>query len=222
MGRLVSINVGVVRTVEHHGRIIQTGIWKEPVMGPIELQGTSVTGDQQADIKAHGGNDKAIYAYAIEDYEWWQAELHRPLGPGNFGENLTTSEVDVNDARVGERWRVGTALLEVSEPRIPCFKLGLRMADPRFPRQFGLAVRPGAYLRILEPGTVAAGSDIDVVHRPESSVTISDIAYIFNRHRADAHRLLAVESLSQAWIDWAEQILRLRAQDDLNPGPPPN
>jgi len=160
--RVLSVNVGGVRTVEVGDRTITTAIWKSPVKGRVALAGVNLSGDDQADRSVHGGGDKAVYAYAWEDSVWWQEELGRELVPGNFGENLTLEGVPVADAVVGERWRIGSALLEVSEPRFPCFKLGIRMGDPRFVKRFAAARRPGTYLRIVAGGDVGAGDRIEV------------------------------------------------------------
>ena len=170
--QVLSVNVGGVRTVDVGDRTITTAIWKSPVEGRVPVRGVNVSGDDQADRSVHGGEHKAVYAYAWEDTLWWQEELGRDLEPGNFGENLTLSGVDVAEAVVGERWRVGSALLEVSEPRFPCFKLGLRMGDPRFLKRFAAARRTGTYLRIVEEGDVGAGDPIEIVERPDHGVTI--------------------------------------------------
>jgi MOSC domain-containing protein YiiM len=155
--QVLFVNVGGVRTVDVGDGTVETAIWKSPVEGRVPLRGVNVSGDDQADRSVHGGEHKAVYAYAWEDTLWWQEELGRELEPGNFGENLTLSGVDVPEAVVGERWQVGSALLEVSEPRFPCFKLGLRMGDPRFVKRFAAARRTGTYLRIVEGGDVGAG-----------------------------------------------------------------
>jgi MOSC domain-containing protein YiiM len=160
--RLLSVNVGRPKAVDSGRRVVETAIWKAPVEGRVRVRGVNLDGDRQADLSVHGGPDKAVYAYAIEETRRWEEELGRELGPGAFGENLTTEGVDVSGALLGERWRVGTTLLEVVQPRLPCFKLGLRMGDPLFVRRFGLASRPGAYLRIVEEGELGAGDAIAV------------------------------------------------------------
>jgi MOSC domain-containing protein YiiM len=132
----------------------------------------NLEGDDQADRRAHGGPDKAVYAYAAEDIAWWERELGRRLGPASFGENLTTEGVDVSGAVIGERWRIGTAELEVCQPRQPCFKLGMKLGDPKLLRRFVLAERPGAYLRIIAEGELAAGDAVEVVARPAHGVTV--------------------------------------------------
>src|SRR3954470_3202101 len=160
--RVASVNVGRPRAVGTGRRTVTTAIWKTPVEGRVAARGINLAGDDQADRTVHGGPDKAIYAYASEETRLWESELHRDLGPAPFGENLTTAGVDVSGALVGERWRVGTALLEVVQPRLPCFKLGLRMGDPSFVRRFGRASRPGAYLRIVEEGELGAGDAVEI------------------------------------------------------------
>ena len=170
-GRVESVNVGVPRAVEVGGRTVMTAIWKHPVDGRVALRGVNLRGDDQADRTVHGGPDKAVYAYASEDTEWWESQLGAPLGPGAFGENLTVRGIPVSEAVIGERWVLGSAVLEVAQPRLPCFKLGLRMGDPRFLKRFAAAARPGAYLRILREGDVGAGDQIDVGPRPPHGVT---------------------------------------------------
>jgi len=137
----------------------------------VPLRGVNLEGDDQADRTVHGGPDKAVYAYGAEDTDWWEAELGRALGPGAFGENLTVRGLAVSEAVIGERWAVGSTLLEVAQPRFPCFKLGLRMGDPRFLKRFAAAGRPGAYLRVIREGDIGAGDTIEVVERPEHGVT---------------------------------------------------
>jgi len=166
-----TVNVGVPRPVEVDGQTVWTAIWKDPVEGRVPLRGVNLRGDDQADRSVHGGPDKAVYAYGAEDTEWWEAELGRPLGPGAFGENLTVRGLAVSEAVIGERWVVGSTLLEVAQPRLPCFKLGLRMGDPRFLKRFAVAGRPGAYLRVIREGDIGAGDPIDVVSRPDHGVT---------------------------------------------------
>jgi MOSC domain-containing protein YiiM len=160
--RLLSVNVGLPKAVDTGMRVVETAIWKQPVEGRVRVRGINLDGDRQADRSVHGGPDKAVYAYAIEETRLWEEELGRELGAGAFGENLTTEGVDVSGALLGERWRLGTTLLEVVQPRLPCFKLGLRMDDPLFVRRFARASRPGAYLRIIEEGELGAGDAITV------------------------------------------------------------
>jgi MOSC domain-containing protein YiiM len=203
MGRVVSVNVGTVRTLDFGGHIVTTAIWKEPVEGRLAVGSIQVAGDEQADRSVHGGADKAVYVYAVEDLEYWAAELDQPLTLGLVGENLTTRGVAVTGAVVGERWRIGSALFEVAQPRVPCFKLGIRLGDRQFPRRFAAAGRPGAYLRVIEVGEVGAGDAVEVVSRPDHTLTIGDVAQIYHQDRADAHRLTEVTQLPAEWRDWA-------------------
>ena len=172
--RIASVNVGRPREVDTGRRTVSTAIWKAPVEGRVRVQGVNVHGDDQADRSLHGGPDKAVYAYAAEETAQWQRELGRELGTAPFGENLTTEGIDVSGALIGERWRIGTTVLEVVQPRLPCFKLALRIGDPTFLRRFAQASRPGAYLRIVEPGELAAGDaiEVDAESLPEHGVTM--------------------------------------------------
>jgi len=172
---VLSVNVGAPRTTEWDGRLVTSGIWKEPVDGRVALAGVNLAGDDQADRRVHGGPDKAVYAYAVEDYGWWEEQLG-PLMPATFGENLTTRGIDLNGSSIGDLWRVGTAVLEVSQPRKPCFKLGMRMGDEGFPGRFEAARRPGCYLRIRQPGTVAAGDTIAIEPAAMPAITIGALA----------------------------------------------
>jgi MOSC domain-containing protein YiiM len=211
-GTILSVNVGAPRDFEHAGRAARSAIWKSPVPGRLRARGVNLEGDEQADRRAHGGPDKAVYAYAVEDLRWWERELGRSLVHGNFGENLTTEGIDVNGALIGERWEVGTAVLEVSEPRVPCWRLGVRMGDPRFPRRFTEALRPGAYLRIAGEGDLGAGDGIRVVERPDHGLTIRDVFRIFTRDREEVGRLATNPGLSDAWRSWARDFLETVAR----------
>jgi MOSC domain-containing protein YiiM len=152
-----------------------SAIGKAPVDGRVLVEGVNVAGDDQADRRVHGGPDKAVYSYASEDTAWWSAQLGRELGPGIFGENLTTAGVDVTGAVIGEIWRIGTVTLQVAQPRFPCAKLGLRFGDIGMVKRFGEANRPGAYLRILEEGELGAGDRVDINDRPSHGITIADV-----------------------------------------------
>ena len=135
-GKVLSVNVGLPREFEYNGRPARSAIWKSPVAGRVAARGVNLAGDDQADRRAHGGPDKAVYAYAVEDLGWWAQQIGRPLPYGELGENLTTEGIEVSGALVGERWAIGTTVLEVSEPRVPCWRLGVRMNDKLFPRRF--------------------------------------------------------------------------------------
>lgn len=208
VGKILSVNVGGVREFKYDARLAKSAIWKSPVQGRIAIRGVNLDGDDQADREAHGGFDKAVYAYAIEDTRWWEKVIGRALVYGQFGENLTTEGIEVNQALVGEHWQVGTAVLEVSEPRIPCWRLGVRMDDNMFPRRFTEAQRPGTYLRIVVEGHVGADDEIRVIERPHHSLTIRDVFRIYTRDRDEVERLLAVPQMSESWRGWAESLVR--------------
>jgi MOSC domain-containing protein YiiM len=201
--RLLSINVGRPRIVPRGTGTVETAIWKHPVAGPVAARGVNLDGDDQADRTVHGGPDKAIYAYAGEDTAWWEGELGRTLGPGAFGENLTVVGLDLSAMEVGQRWRVGSAALEVSQPRLPCFKLGLRFGDPRMLRRFARAGRTGTYLRIVEEGVLEAGDAIEVGPAPGHGVTVALIADAYLHDHGLAARMLEAPQLAADWRKWA-------------------
>lgn len=196
MGTLHSVNVGTPRVIgEHRGKPVRSAIGKSPVEGRLAVRGVNVDGDEQADPRYHGGPEKAVYAYALEDAQWWAAELARDVGPGMFGENLTTSGIDCTNAVIGERWRVGSALLEVCEPRTPCYKLGLHFGDRLMLKRFAAASRPGAYLRIIEEGELGAGDAIERLARPQHGVTIKLVFDALHHDRSLAEHALAAPQL---------------------------
>ena len=196
---IVAVNVGLIREVVWRGSIVRTGIWKEPVgTRAVALRGVNLDGDDQADRRVHGGVDKAVYAYAEEDYRYWADQEGVRTQPGLFGENLTVRGIELRNAVVGERWRIGSTLLEVAQPRLPCYKLGIRMDDARFPKRFLAAARQGAYLRIIEEGELRAGDIIGVVHRPDHGVTLDHmVEAVRDRRRAAA--LLRAPRLPDFW-----------------------
>jgi MOSC domain-containing protein YiiM len=215
-GRVLSVNVGSIRIITWQGRTEPTGIWKSPVAGRVLVRGENLAGDDQADRRAHGGPNKAVYAYAREDAEWWEGELWRPVAPGEFGENLTLAGVEVTHAVIGERWTIGSAVVEVAQPRIPCWKLGARMQDPMFPKRFAAAGRPGAYLRIIQGGDVGAGDEVEMIHRPAHGLTVGQVAHIYLRAPAHAGRLLAVSELPEKWHAWARETIGSLRMDPMD------
>jgi MOSC domain-containing protein YiiM len=204
-GRVESVNVGAPRAVQMDGRTVWTAIWKSPVEGRVPLRGVNLRGDDQADRAVHGGPDKAVYAYGAQDTEWWEAELGASLGPGAFGENLTVRGLPVSEAVIGERWAVGSAVLEVAQPRLPCFKLGLRMGDPRFLKRFAAAGRPGAYLRVIREGDIGAADAIDVVARPTHGVTSALVSRAILREPELLAAALQAPELPGELRDWLQE-----------------
>ncbi|WP_022882055.1 MOSC domain-containing protein [Gryllotalpicola ginsengisoli] len=175
------------------GSVGVTAIDKRPVLEPLPVKPYGVYGDVQADRKNHGGLFQAVYAYAQEDADWWAAELGREIPPGLFGENLRTEGLEVSSAEIGERWRIGADLvLEVTSPRTPCATFQRRMGEPQWVKRFAQAGRVGAYLRVVQKGAIAAGDQIEVVHRPGHGVTVSGFFAAEGRGEAsDLARVLA-------------------------------
>jgi MOSC domain-containing protein YiiM len=200
---LVAVNVGRPAPLRIGDQVVRSGIVKHATTTPVAVGSTGLAGDEQADRVNHGGPYKAAYAYAREDAAFWEAQLGRPLEAGAFGENLTLAGVDITGARIGERWRIGSVEFEVSGPRVPCSKLGARMGDPRFPRRFVLAGRPGAYLAVVAPGTLQAGDPVAVVHRPDHDVTVGMVFEIALRDRARLAELdPARADMNPELVDW--------------------
>jgi MOSC domain-containing protein YiiM len=207
LGHLVSVNVGVPRTVDWQGRCVTSAIWKQPVDGPIAIRGVNLAGDDQADRHVHGGPDKAVYAYGTSDYDFWTEQLGSDVvAPGLFGENLTVAGFDVSHSLIGERWQIGACILEVSQPRIPCYKLGMRLGDKAFPRRFAAAERPGAYLRIIREGIISAGDRVQVVHRPLHDLTPALVSRAYHSDRRLLPRLIEVPELALGWREWAQKL----------------
>lgn len=171
--KLVSVQVGRPRTVQWHGKPVFTGIYKEPVAGRIILHRFNLDGDQQADLTVHGGQDKAVYVYPSEHYPVWQAEFpDMPLPYGIFGENFTTEGLDEESVHIGDQFRIGAAVVEVTQPRMPCYKLGVRFARPDMPKRFHASGRCGFYLAVLREGEVGAGDVWERIARIEQQVSV--------------------------------------------------
>ena len=210
-----SVNVGRPRPLDvGGGRTVLSGIVKSPVAGRVAVGTTNLEGDGQADLSVHGGVDKAVYAYPFEHYAYWRDTLGRAdLEPGHFGENLTTEGLLEDDVRVGDVLRVGSALLEVSQPRVPCFKLAARMDDPTFARPFLASGRVGFYVRVLETGALAAGDTVTRERRGEGGLSIRAAAALLS-DGSDAgalERAAAVPALAEGWREsFAERAARIR------------
>ncbi len=214
MASILSINIGQSRQAPYTSAPT-TGIDKRPVDGPVEVRdpgpkqgglGSGVVGDYIGDPRHHGGSDQAVYAFAREDLDAWQQRLGRPLPNGFFGENLTTSGLDVNAALVGERWRLGDdVLVQVTDPRIPCNTFRGWVGEKGWLKTFTEAARPGTYLRVLTPGTISAGDAIEVVHRPDHDVTVSLVYRALTTERDLLPYLLVADDLTDAVRELAEK-----------------
>ncbi len=209
--RLRSVNVALPREVDAGGRKVLTGIFKAPVQSRVRVRRLNIDGDGQADLVNHGGEYLAVYAYPFENYGYWEGELGRDdLRPGQFGENLTTEGLLEDAVHIGDVLRIGGATLEVSQPRPPCFKLGIRMGLPTFPKQFLASGRVGFYLRVLEEGEIGAGDAIERVSLGPERMTVretSHLMYFDKTNREEAARALRIEALSPAWREAFQQRL---------------
>jgi len=193
IARIETICVGLPRTVRHDGKDVETGIFKAPVAGRVQVHETGIEGDGQADLRVHGGRDKAVYVYAQDHYARWAEELGRTPEPSWFGENLTVSGLTEDVIRVGDRVRFGGITAIVAQPRIPCYKLGIRMGDDGFPAVFTQRGRPGVYLRIEKAGKTGAGDAFEVIDEAVHGITVATLwRLVFGRDKpADARALAA-------------------------------
>jgi MOSC domain-containing protein YiiM len=205
---ILSVNVGRAVDAEWAGNLKRTAIDKHSVEGRVAVMANGIGGDQRADMVAHGSPDQAVYAYAREDYDWWEPQLGRELRNGRFGENLTTSGVDLGQAVLGERWRVGTAVLEVTAPRIPCVVFRNWIDERGWIKRFTAAARPGTYFRVVELGELGVGDDIEVLSRPHDSVTITESFHAYHGDRDLMRRILSFPGHASAWDRVAERVLK--------------
>lgn len=209
--RVVSVNVGEPRPVTYRGKTVRTAIWKQPVEGRIAIVGDNLVGDRQADLRVHGGRDKAVYGYPAEHYAWWRERLpNADLSWGAFGENLTVEGMLEDEVRIGERFRVGDAELAITQPRTPCFKLGIKFGRPKIVKEFLRSERSGFYFAIVRPGAIGAGDTIERVHAEPESLTVTELVRLSVADAPDAatlRRAIALPGLAAAWRDaFAKQL----------------
>jgi MOSC domain-containing protein YiiM len=214
--KLLSVNVGLPREIEWKGKIVRTSIFKESVVGRVRVGKLNVEGDQQSDLTVHGGIDKAVYAYPSEHYPFWRRELPgMDLPWGVFGENLTTEGLLEETLHIGDRLRVGSSEFVVTQPRMPCFKLGIRFNRPDIVKRFLQSGRSGFYFAVLKEGEVAAGDAVELLKQDEHGVTVADIV---NLYRSDAsnqdtlRRVSELPSLPNSWQEYFRK--RLWNPDD--------
>ncbi|HWG59549.1 MAG TPA: MOSC domain-containing protein [Candidatus Acidoferrales bacterium] len=200
--KILSVNSGLPRTVEWHGREVLTGIFKSPVAGPVPLRRLNLDGDAQADLANHGGIAKAVYAYPSEHYSFWQTRLPALAGlpaaelpPGAFGENLTTEGLLETHACIGDHFRAGTAVLMVTQPRIPCYKLGIRLGRDEIVQEFLRSNRSGIYFAVIEEGVVRAGDAIERVHPDPRAIPVAGINRLYWNFRGDGDKSLLRRAL---------------------------
>jgi MOSC domain-containing protein YiiM len=209
--KLLSVNVSPPKEVVHGGKTVTTGIFKEPVDGRVMLRTFNLDGDGQADLIGHGGTYKAAYAYSVENYDYWKRELGRTnLASGQFGENFTVEGMPEDEIHVGDVFRVGGALVEVTQPRVPCYKLGIKMGLSGFEKRFLASCRVGFYLRVLEEGEVGAGDVLDLVRPDPERMTVRKICrllYFDPENLEGARKALRIRALSPGWRQSFEERL---------------
>ncbi|WP_233886352.1 MOSC and FAD-binding oxidoreductase domain-containing protein [Paraburkholderia flagellata] len=217
MARLVSVNVGLPRNVEWKGRTVHTGIWKTPVNGRCWVGRTNLAGDGQGDLQGHGGPNRAILVYQTESYQHWQTQLGRAdFTFGQFGENLTVDGLPDSEVRIGDRYQIGSALFEVTQPRVTCYRVGIRLNEPKMPALLTSSGRPGFYFRVLREGAVGAGDDIVKVGEAQESMTVfavNNLLYSPSHPRDQLERALEIEALSPGWKWSFEEMLRAERKD---------
>lgn len=209
--KLLSINVGLPRVVISDGKPASTGIFKEPVAGRIILRTLNLDGDRQADLSVHGGPTKAVYAYPSEHYEYWKRELPEIKLPwGMFGENFTTTGLLEAELNIGDKFRIGSAIVMVTEPRMPCYKLGIRFGRPDIIKRFLASGRTGFYFAVLQEGEVGAGDSIELVERSKDSLRISDITALYTHEKRNVgllRRAVDVPALPESWKNYFQHQL---------------
>lgn len=212
--KIVSINVGLPRTLPFHDREVTTGIFKSPVSGPVMMRRLNLDGDRQADLQNHGGRNKAVYAYPSEHYDFWRGELPGMELPwGIFGENLTIEGLMEQDACIGDHFRIGEAVVVVRQPRIPCYKLGLRFGRDDMPKRFLASGRSGVYFSVQEEGLVNVGDAIERVHSNEHGISVAEVnrAYVHGRENVPLVRRIVRSEILPAGLhqDFLEQLISL-------------
>src|SRR5580692_2741676 len=231
MAQLVSINVGLPRDVPWRGEKVHTAIWKQPVQGRIAVRRLNVEGDGQGDLAGHGGENRAAMVYQMDAYRYWEAQLGRKdFSMGQFGENFTVDGLPDDEVCIGDRYRIGSALFEVTQPRVTCYRLGIRMEEPAMAALLVSHHRPGFYFRVLEEGQVSAGDEITKLADGPERITVASIdalLYLPNPSRELLERALRVPALSRGWKTSFKALLAQNSSQSGNPGlkattgPPP-
>jgi MOSC domain-containing protein YiiM len=212
MARLLSVNVGLPRNIEWKERTVHTGIWKNPVVGRCRAGRLNLDGDGQGDLSGHGGEQRAVFVYQIESYRYWQEQLKgTDFVYGQFGENFTIEGLPDDTVCIGDRYQIGGALFEVTQPRVTCYRVGIRMNEPRMPALLTSSGRTGFYFRVLREGEVCAGDEIAKVGEANERMTVAEInalLYLPNHTRDRLERALRIEALSPGWRWSFEALLR--------------
>src|SRR5215470_3698178 len=222
MGRLLSVNIGLPRDIAWKGRTVHTAIWKNPVLGRCRVHRLNLEGDGQGDLAGHGGEQRAVFVYQIESYRYWQEHLKRTdFVHGQFGENFTTEGLLDDSVCIGDRYRIGSALFEVTQPRVTCYRVGIRMNEPRMAALLTSSGRPGFYLRVLQPGEVGAGDDIVKVGEATERMSVAEInalLYSSDHPRDRLERALRIDALSPGWRSSFEALLQSQTAGGGNAG----
>ncbi len=207
--KLISVNVGQPRQVPWNGQTVATGIFKEPVEGSVQLRRLNLDGDQQADLKVHGGPYKAVYVYPSEHYEFWRRELPGAELPwGAIGENFTTEGVLEESTYIGDRFRVGSAVVAVTQPRMPCYKLGIKFGRNDIIKRFLASRRTGFYLSVVEEGEVRAGEAVELLAQAENRVSVADITRLYVADNPDPELLRQASALAALPANWRDYFLQ--------------
>lgn len=219
MAKIVSLNIGLPRRVVFNGQVVTTGIFKEPTDGHVMLKRLNLEGDKQADLTVHGGVDKAVYSYAAEHYDYWRGELPSMNLPwGMFGENFTTEGLLEDNVNIGDTLQVGSAKLMVTQPRMPCYKLGVRFGRMDIVRRFMASGRPGIYCKVLEEGEVVKGDKINIIRKDKNNVTVIDIVRMYIRDHEDIEimkRAIKIGALPEGWkYEFLQRINDLEKNDN--------
>lgn len=203
--KLLSVNIGLPREIEWKGNIVRTSIFKEPVVGQVGVSTLNIGGDQQSDLTVHGGRDKAVYVYPSEHYPFWHTEIPgMDLVRGVFGENFTTTGLLEETVHIGDRFRVGSAEFVVTQPRMPCYKLGIRFNRSDMVKRFLQSGRTGFYFAVIKEGEVAAGDSIEALERDEHNITVADVVNLYRGDAANHGLLRRVSELPSLPNSWRE------------------
>ncbi|MGB9302787.1 MAG: MOSC domain-containing protein, partial [Mycobacterium sp.] len=223
MGRLVSVNVGMPKDVQWRGKTVHTGIWKAPVDGPVMVRRLNIDGDGQGDLGGHGGEQRAVMVYQTESYDFWKTYLNRDdLVPGHFGENFTIAGLADDEVCIGDRYRIGDAEFEVTQPRVTCFRIGVRLNEPEMPNLLVAQHRPGFYFRVITEGHVRAGDDIVRTRRGRYELSVADVdalLYLPDRDTELLRKIVDVPALSPGWQQSFQDMLT--AEETATPATAP-
>ena len=207
--KVIAVSVGKPREVNWNGRTVRTSIFKTPVSGRHQVRQLNIDGDEQSDLTVHGGIDKAVYVYPSEHYSFWKEQVRGVEFPwGSFGENLTIEGLTDNEVRIGDQLRIGSAEFVVTQPRMPCFKLGIRFGDPRMIKRFVKARRPGFYLRVEKEGELGAGDSIRILSTAPDSMSVVDISDLYETTAPDREKLRRASQLPSLPLAWRDYFLK--------------